>query len=217
MNNGCAQWVLNNKEIHFVDKHTLILTAAVTEQGTTHVETMNGKIEMTNQPYKIDFKSTRKYFQPGMPYHGKLRITNKVADLSNEVVEICYNIAIRKTWNIKKMQQCTNFTIGDQNVIHFYVLPLKEHTVEIRLNARAVAFNMSDPTKELIASSFVVQKWYSPTLNYVHIRQESDSYSKCKSAQTFSVYYTTKSMQQGENITFYYMVCYTFTVISIYM
>lgn len=133
MHEGCAHWVLSKDELHFRGGVILNIIATVTEHGTNQIETNNGKCEITDVAYRLDFSHTPRQFQPGLPYHGVLKVTDSVVPLQEEVIQICYNLAIRKTWNIKKNQQCSNFTVvGDS--VNFYILPLKEIVVQIHLS-----------------------------------------------------------------------------------
>lgn len=133
--------MLSKEELNLKVGNQITIAATVTEEETNHVETDNGKIDVIDKLYNLDFSKSTRYFQPGLPYHGKLRITNKIVPIREEVIEICYNIAIRKPWNIKKNLQCSNFTLfNDESIIDFYILPLKEHTSNIFLYVWFIGF-----------------------------------------------------------------------------
>lgn len=68
-----------------------------------------------------------------------------------------------------------------------------------------------DPPLESISATYSVMKKHSLAPNYLHIEQNSDVYSKCKSAQQFTAYFTTKYYKENDTITIYYMVCTIFS------
>lgn len=109
------------------------LTATVTEYGTDRTESASGKSLVALQPYKMTFR-TDQSFLPGLLYSGKLQFKNVYVDLADEIVEICYNVAIKRSWNYLKTDQCTNFTVGNDNVVQFHVLPLKSSVIHLHLN-----------------------------------------------------------------------------------
>lgn len=114
-----------NKEVY--------ITATITEHGSSRVETITRKSHITNQPYLLKFVEEYNYFQPGLPYQGKLKATDIHIPLHKEVIQICYNVAIEKVWNIKNINQCSNFKFARDNTIYFYILPVKENVIQIRL------------------------------------------------------------------------------------
>lgn len=109
------------------------LIATVTEHGTSRAETETGKSHITNKAYNLKFADDNKHFQPGLPYHGRLRATDTLISLRGEVVKICYNIAVDKIWNIKDVSQCSTFTFGHDDTIYFTILPVKNNVLQIKL------------------------------------------------------------------------------------
>lgn len=145
--NGCAQFSLSNEDLHLnylnisrwgnfdqSNKNYLQIAATVTEQGTNKIHITSGKITIHNKPFtlKIVGKQT---FQPGLPYKAKIQFNNINTNLSKELIEICYNVAIRKSWN-QSTEACANFTINKDNSIDFAILPLKNNVVQMYLYVR---------------------------------------------------------------------------------
>lgn len=110
----------------------------VTESETSHVEVHTGKIDITNKPYDFEFSNENVYFQPGIPYYGKLNIYNKIIDIeNNEIIEICYHVAVKNKWNLKRKIHCSNFTIdSNTDSIHFSLYPFKASIVQVHLKVR---------------------------------------------------------------------------------
>lgn len=110
----------------------------VTELETSHVEVDTGKVEITSKPYDFTISNENVYFQPGLPYYGKLNIFNRLIDIENsETIEICYHLAVKNKWNLKRKIHCTNFTIDSStNSIDFSLYPFKASVVQIHLKVR---------------------------------------------------------------------------------
>ncbi|KAF5301333.1 hypothetical protein FQA39_LY10731 [Lamprigera yunnana] len=205
LQNGCAKIAFTNEELN-LKQHIngeLAITGTITERGTDRAETTIFKISTTNKPYNLKFVDTDKYFQPGLPYHGQIKAIDSLIPLHTEAVEICYNVAVDRIWNIIEIKQCSNFSFGQSDTIHFHVFPVKDNVIQIRLYVRK-----SYPeslTKEII-TYFTLNRWYSPTNSYLKLEQSNHLPAKCDTYQQFTVYYSTGKLRYRENITFYYMI-----------
>lgn len=209
MSSGCADFVLTKHDIQLKGGFILHLAATVTEDGSNQLESESGRLHVTDQNYILDFSKGPPYFKSGLPYHGVLRLVEVAVPLKGEMIQICYNLAIRKTWNIKKNQQCSNFTLnGQETVVNFHILPVRESTVQIHLTAKSLNARKSDQEQtKIISTSFILKRWYSPSNSFLHLEQNSSPIAKCRSPLQFTVYYTTEKLTDGENVTLYYMVC----------
>nr|XP_008195453.1 PREDICTED: pregnancy zone protein [Tribolium castaneum] len=208
MDEGCAEFVLTPTDFSYFSikklfplsdpKISVLITATVTEHGTDKIELDATKSVISLKPYGLKF-AKKAMFMPGLPYQGFLQLNNVNMDLRGQVIEICYNIAIKKSWNYLNNEQCSNFTLqGNEKLIPFHILPLKNNVIHLQLNARSLNFTN-------IVDNFLVVRLFSPSLTYITIDQIHHS-NNCKSIQQFAVQYTTEKLKEHENVTFFYMI-----------
>lgn len=211
MTNGCAEFSFSNDQLalsvmertfSMIDsKPNLQITATVTEYGSDRIEITKSKSTISLKPY--DLKIMRKsILLPGLMYQGIVQFSNIEVDLTNEVIEICYNIAIRKSWNYLNNEQCSNITVKNENFVKFNILPMKNNIIHVQINVRSL--NHTN-----IADSLLLVRLYSPNSAYLaidHIASNPLSQTKCNSLQQFSVEYTADQFKEGGNVTFYYIV-----------
>ncbi|XP_028141183.1 alpha-2-macroglobulin-like isoform X2 [Diabrotica virgifera virgifera] len=209
MENGCGEFVIPVNDLNLTnianrlpseDKMSLHVSATVTEKGTNKIEVIFKTISIYFQPYTMKFVG-ESIFQPGLPYHGKLKFTEVNGNLTKEVVEICYNIAIKKSWNYVNSEQCSNFTLNQDNELNFQVLPMTRNVIHINFYARSI--NHTN-----IEDSFLVIRLFSTSNNYIQLNQnilemEGDD---CRADQEFRVTFTADQFKEGEYVTFYYMI-----------
>ncbi|KAK9891011.1 hypothetical protein WA026_013344 [Henosepilachna vigintioctopunctata] len=208
MTNGCAAFKIKNSQLKLLDikmkypmydpKVQLHVTATAIEYGTDKIEIENVKIPVDLKQYQLKFVSEN-IFQPGLPYHGKLQLTNVHVDLSKVVVEICYNVAIKKSWNYLNNEKCSNFTVGNENTISFSVLPLKNSVVHLRLTARSL-------NHTLIGDSLLVIRVYSLSNDFIILKPNNNLNKQCGATQQLMVVYTTDKLRRRENVTFFSVV-----------
>lgn len=209
MEEGCAPFTFTNSEIiqleliknrpfYYDPNINIHITATVTEYGTDKIELATSKIQASLKPYATEF-STPGYLLPGLPYHGALLFANVQTQLVGEVVEICYTLSIKSSWNyFSDGEQCTNFTLktGEKSV-QFTVPPLKHHVVMVNLRAKSI--------NQDIWAHGSVTRLFSPTSTYVILDREG--VEQCQTMQRFSVQFTTDKLKEHENVNFYYFVC----------
>ncbi|KAK4885470.1 hypothetical protein RN001_001741 [Aquatica leii] len=217
LHNGCANLHFTNEELN-LNLHInteLFILGTVTEYRTDRAETTTRKSIVTNKPYNLKFLDISKHFQPGLPYYGQIKAFDSLVALNNEVIEVCYNVAVEKIWNIKEIKQCSNFTFGRSDTIHFHILPVKDNVIQIRLYAKSLNHTINQETKgksypealnKQILAYFTLNRWYSPSNSYIQVEQSNHILTQCKTSQQFTVYYTTVKLRHHENITFHYMV-----------
>ncbi|KAJ8978718.1 hypothetical protein NQ317_015966 [Molorchus minor] len=210
MNNGCGEFTLTSEEHTFSkvkEKYPMYdpkihihITATVTEKGTSRIDMTTGKSLVFLKPYTMKIVGSS-IFQPGLPYLAKIRFSNVQVNLSNEAFEVCYNLAIKKSWNYLNKEQCSNFSINEDNTVDFYILPMKSNVLHIHFNARSL--NHTD-----IGDSFMAVRLYSPSTSYIFLEQRilEKNPDECRPPQQFAVYYTTNNLNENEIVTFYYMI-----------
>ncbi|KAF5307210.1 hypothetical protein FQR65_LT00726 [Abscondita terminalis] len=205
LQNGCASLQFTKEELSLslYTNREIFIIGTVTEFNTSRSETSTVKSIVTNKPYTLKFLDVSKHFQPGLPYYGQIQAFDSLIPLNDQVIQICYNVALEKVWNIVEIKQCSNFTFGHSNIIHFHVLPVKDSVLQIRLYVSKYYAEASN--KEIIAY-FTLNRWYSPSNSYIQIEQNSQAINKCKTLQQFTVYYSTAKLRHNENIIFHYVV-----------
>ncbi|XP_057663617.1 pregnancy zone protein-like isoform X1 [Diorhabda carinulata] len=209
MENGCGEFIISAEDIQLVNtttkvmsetKMSLHISATVTEKGTNKIEIEFGKIAIDYQPFKMKF-SGESMFQPGLPYLGKLILTDVSRNLSQEVVEICYNIAIKKSWNYINNEQCSNFTLNGDNELNFQVLPMTRNVIHISFYAKSISY----PNIEV---SFSAIRLFSPSNSYIQLHQniQQSTKNECREIQEFKVWFTADYLTDNDQVTFYYVV-----------
>ncbi|KAG5869784.1 hypothetical protein JTB14_022629 [Gonioctena quinquepunctata] len=110
-------------------------------------------------------------------------------------------MAVKKSWNYVNNEQCSNFSVGKNNTVHFSVLPMKSNIIHMNFNARSL--NHSN-----IEESFLAVRLFSPSNSYIHMQQNilKKEDSECRPQQQFKVFFTTDSLNENETVTFYYMM-----------
>lgn len=155
MDNGCTDFVFTSQDLYlhqlrddsyleansyingnFPEKmKKLYIVATVTESGTNQVEFATAKSIFSFDLYELKFLPSTVYFQPGLPYYGVLKLTNVQKDgLKDEIVEVCYTIAVKRSWNVQQVRPCSNVTIGANNTVNFTVLPFKPNVIQFYLH-----------------------------------------------------------------------------------
>lgn len=157
LQDGCAEFTFTNQDLYLhqliYDSHTytsnfeanfltdelphqmktLHIEASVTENGTKQVETAIDKSVFNFDLYQIKFALDNDFFQPGLPFTGVVKLSNVQETLHNEVIEICYTMAVKRFWNIKQVKPCSNFTVRADNTVLFTILPFKHNVIQINL------------------------------------------------------------------------------------
>lgn len=136
IDNGCVKFIITDNDLMLKSKFTLNIVATVTELQTNRVESDVGKIGITNRPFEFSFSEDYLYFQPGLPYNGKLNIFNRFIKENNQIIEICYHIAIKNKWNLKRKTYCKNFTLDDKDYVHFSIHPFKNNVYQLHLKVK---------------------------------------------------------------------------------
>ncbi|CAH1996552.1 unnamed protein product [Acanthoscelides obtectus] len=210
LENGCTDFIIPSQELALENvkdkfpmydpKVYLQMAATVTEKGTNRIDITTGRILVYLKPYLMKFSATP-MFQPGLPYKGRLKLFNVNVDLKHEVVEICYNLAIKKSWNYLNNEQCSNFSVSEESTVDFTILPLRHNVIHINLNARSL--NHTE-----VGDSALVVRLHSLSNSYIYLHQDTaeKAENECRSPEHYKVFFTTDEMEENENVTFYFMV-----------
>lgn len=85
------------------------------------------------QGYNIKFVGDT-MFTPGLPYKGQVKLTNSVKQVEHEVLEICYTIAIKKSWNYFNNEPCNQYPVSKEGVVDFQLWPFKSNVLHVHLH-----------------------------------------------------------------------------------
>lgn len=141
MMDGCAEFSISSDNLDLSARERipnndprmyLYITSTITEAGTNRIDITNGRVFIFFKPYSIKFVSNS-IFQPGLPYRGKLKLYNVKTNVSIDLIEICYNLALKRSWNYLNTEHCSNFSVSEENSVNFWILPLKSTIVHVIL------------------------------------------------------------------------------------
>ncbi|KAK5647506.1 hypothetical protein RI129_002398 [Pyrocoelia pectoralis] len=218
LHNGCSRMEFSNEELNLNQyiNQDLYITATITEKNSDRTETTTSTVTITNQPYKLKFVDNHKHFQPGLPYYGQIKVIENLIPLNGEAIEVCYNVAVEKIWNIVEIKQCSNFTFGRDNTVIFHVLPVKESVIQIRLYAKSLNHTLqpewnrekkyTEALRKEINAYFTLNRWHSPSGSYIRIDHTHKGLAKCKESQQFTIHYAIPKLRNNEIINFHYMI-----------
>lgn len=153
-------------------------------------------------------------FIPGVPYEGQLQLTNLLTKPEREIVEICYHLAIKKSWNLFKDKQCQNYTVSNQ-AIAFRLWPLKGHAIHVHLHVTRPHFRLliyiegfqaRSVNCSLISTRFKLTRMFSPSASYIQLKKVSDDAKPCNNTYEYVVTFGTLGLDRGESIQFFYKV-----------
>ncbi|CAG9863564.1 unnamed protein product [Phyllotreta striolata] len=201
MENGCGKFTVPSEHFLLTSEESemqLRVTATVTEKGTDIIEVVFGKIVVDFRPYIVRF-SNEALFQPGLPYRGKLTFDNVYADLSGEIVRICYSIAIRKSWNYVDDEQCSDFPLSQLDELDFSVLPMTRNVIHVNFYAKSL-------NRSLVEDTFLAVRLFSPSNSYIQIQSEEKKPEECRLQMQYKITFTTDHFADNETVTFYYII-----------
>ncbi|GIX86973.1 alpha-2-macroglobulin [Caerostris extrusa] len=177
--NGCYNYTINVDSIdpdrRFNYKRVQV-TANVTEKGTGIQKVETKYLERSYSPLKLDFNTDEnhgKYYKPGLPYKGKLKVTNPDnSPAPQEPVEICATVSRKRvidTWLAnKKIKYCRNFTSDANGYIHYTIVPQNTDSVSIDLNAKSLKYTEDDELDHPTDSAYL-DPFYSPSGSFIQL------------------------------------------------
>ncbi|XP_015921584.2 alpha-2-macroglobulin isoform X2 [Parasteatoda tepidariorum] len=223
---GCYTYNLNVKEIEsdtsYYNSRSIVVAATVTEDGTGVERSASQNLNRDTEPLKLSFIDGLDYYKPGLPYNGKLKVTNPDGTIvSGEPIEICATINKRRIladwWATKTVQTCRNYTSSSQGLISYTILPQNVDVISISLEAKALNYDpatnkdvgnepnqLSQPT-----TSKFLNPYFSPSGSFIQIQPIPQPVA-CASSQTLKVLFTS---QESATYEFYYQVVYQSTVV----
>ncbi|KAJ8679263.1 hypothetical protein QAD02_015050 [Eretmocerus hayati] len=202
---GCTNYTVSAESLglpHWrVAPNNVVLLANFTEAKSGAVETASSRTFVLHQPLKLEFAPhTPKYFKPGLPYHGKVRVLRPDASspAPNEKIQLCLRIRRKDEWQ-RSVVECRNYTSpSPDGFLNFIVPPQSRNIVLLSFVATAVDYPTKyySPDKRWRVfidqpSAYIdVDPWYSPSASYLSV---SRGYQPiiCGEKYSFNVMYTS--------------------------
>ncbi|GIY63382.1 MG4 domain-containing protein [Caerostris extrusa] len=118
-----------------------MVKANVIEQGTGVQINKTEYLQRSYSPLKLDFNTQEnhgKFFKPGLPYRGKLKVSNPDnTPAAEESIEICADISRKRKIDIwlasREVRNCKNYTSDIDGIIKFALPPQNVDTVSVKL------------------------------------------------------------------------------------
>ncbi|KAK9737508.1 Macroglobulin domain MG3 [Popillia japonica] len=190
LTNGCAKFNFTKEELQTSDSSNLKLEASVTEKETNQVELNTKVVDKRTNPFTIVV--SERIYKPGLPLvvDIKLENVNLIPPLEEDIVEVCIALDIFD-------KVCSNFTVLPEKNTELILPPLRN---KVHLKAQSIGY-------PYVATTKYVQEWISDSGNFLQIKKSAHwEETTCKSSISFTVFYTSKDIQEGQSITFYYIV-----------
>ncbi|XP_076671615.1 pregnancy zone protein isoform X2 [Andrena cerasifolii] len=216
---GCTEFVLSGVVLSLANwkvvPSNIVLIANFTEAGTGVVETAISWTMVMHQALKLEFEQyTPKYFKPGLPYHGKLRVLRQDnTPAPNEKIQVCLK-EDRKDVISLVLMECRNFRSSADGLIDFIVPPSHKNVSLLRFLATGVDY----PTKyyspdirwrvlmDQPSALYDVKPWFSPSDSYLAVARGYQPIV-CGEKYSFNVMYTIPpNSNVNEAISFHYSI-----------
>ncbi|XP_050293499.1 murinoglobulin-1-like [Anthonomus grandis grandis] len=202
MINGCSQFTLNRTEINIKSVHDrrgfLHITATITEYGTNKMDVTTGKIKIMSKPYSLKLQSPS-VFIPGLPYKGQIALIHNYTRLEEESLELCYNLAIKKSWNYFNSEECQAYNVSNEGVVNFQLWPLKNSVIHVNIHVKSIKHPH-------ITDKYLLVRLYSPSSSFIQLEKGVFQEQPCNAQHQYTVLYSTSHLKHGDNVTFYYTV-----------
>ncbi|XP_078606811.1 alpha-2-macroglobulin-like isoform X3 [Branchiostoma floridae x Branchiostoma japonicum] len=215
--NGCVNIAFDSSLVeldstrHSIWSATLRVKAEITEDGTG--VTLNGSHDTTKivrENQKLDFRNfSPEGFKPGLPYHGKLYVTD-ILDNPLSDVKVTIEADMTRQSNMYSPQEFSqNYTSNKYGEVPF-TLPTymtNKNVKRLNLNAKIAdippskyergTYQMDNPSAFLS-----VRSWWSPSSSFLQIQPIHDILP-CDSVAEVSVLYKTERVS---NTKFHYKI-----------
>ncbi|GIY10889.1 alpha-1-macroglobulin [Caerostris darwini] len=177
--NGCYNYTVNVSQIDPKGYYTyrrIMVKANVIEKGTGIQINKTEYLQRSYSPLKLGFNTEEnhgKFFKPGLPYRGKLTVSNPDGTpAAGESIEICADISRKRKIDIwlasREVRNCKNFTSDIKGIIKYVVGPQNADTVSVKLNARSLKYANANDVGNPSTSAFL-DPFYSPSGNFMQL------------------------------------------------
>ncbi|GBM68563.1 Alpha-2-macroglobulin-like protein 1 [Araneus ventricosus] len=204
---GCYSYTINVTEIDPKRDHSykrIKVTANVIEDGTGVQVNATQLFSRSYSPLNMDFNVNSdhgKYYKPGLPYKGKLKVTNPDdTPATGEPVEICATVSRRRiidTWLAnKQVKFCKNYTSDENGYIKYTIQPQNVDAISIDLYARSLKYTGDDVLGQPSASAYL-DPFYSPSGSFIQL-ETIDNPIPCGTQKNIRLLFTAKESTEFE-------------------
>ncbi|KAF8794903.1 Murinoglobulin-1 like protein [Argiope bruennichi] len=199
---GCYNYTVQVSSIDPDGNHRykrVMVKANVVEQGTGTQINDTQYLSRSYSPLKLDFNTGEnqgEFYKPGLPYNGKLKVTNPDdTPAPGEPIEICATVTRKRVidnWlSTRKTKYCSNYTSDANGIIKFTIIPQNVDSVSIDLDATSLKYtrdntDLSQPTDFASLSPF-----FSPSGSFLQLETISEPLP-CGSQKNVRVLFTSK-------------------------
>lgn len=182
---GCYKYILNVSLIEPGNSYRyrrIMAVANVIEDGTGVQRNETQYLQRQYSPLNLNFntdQNNRQYYKPGLPYTGKLKVTNPDdSPAADEPIEICATVSRKRVivgWLAsKKVKFCSNYTSDANGYIKYALEPQNTDSTSIQLDARSLKYardsgssepnSLNQPTTSMSLSPF-----FSPSGSFIQL------------------------------------------------
>ncbi|GFS90047.1 alpha-2-macroglobulin, partial [Nephila pilipes] len=205
--NGCYNYTINVSSIdptHNYYYRRIMVAANVIEDGTGVERSKTQYLNREYSPLHLNFETDqnqRHYFKPGLPYNGKLKVTNPDGTpAEGEPIQICATVNRKRIidlWSAQKtVQYCKNYTSDANGYIKYALQPQNVDSISISLEAKSLKYardpnNHSPGTLNQPMTSLYLNPFYSPSGSFIQI-ETVDKPIPCGTQKNIRLLYTYK-------------------------
>ncbi|GBM38064.1 hypothetical protein AVEN_60169-1, partial [Araneus ventricosus] len=199
---GCYNYTV---QVSTIDPHgnhrykRVMVKANVVEDGTGVQMNKTEYLSRSYSPLKLDFNTGEnqgEFYKPGLPYNGKLKVTNPDdTPAFGEPIEICATVSRKRVienWlSTRKTKYCSNYTSDENGYIKFTIVPQNVDSVSIDLDAKSLQYTRDNSDLDQPTDFANLSPFYSPSGSFLQLETISKPLS-CESQRNVRVLFTSK-------------------------
>ncbi|GFR23611.1 murinoglobulin-1 [Trichonephila clavata] len=182
---GCYKYILNVSLIEPGRSYRyrrIMAVANVIEEGTGVQRNETQYLQRQYSPLNLNFNTDqnhRQYYKPGLPYTGRLKVTNPDdSPAVGEPIEICAIVSrarVIASWSAtKQVKFCSNYTSDENGYIKYALEPQNVDSTSIQLDARSLKYaresSRSEPNSlSQPSTSMSLSPFYSPSGSFIQL------------------------------------------------
>ncbi|GFS48620.1 murinoglobulin-1 [Nephila pilipes] len=204
---GCYNYNINVSEIDPDNYNTyrrIMVVANVIEDGTGVQINATNYLSRTSFPLNLNFDTDANqehYYKPGLPYIGKLQVSNPDdSPAQGEPIEICATVSRKRIiagWQSQKtIEYCKNYTSNAKGLIKYAIEPQNVDSISIELNAKSLKYARSSndysPGSLNQPTTFLqLEPFYSPSGSFLQLSTVGHPIP-CDTQKNIKVLFTSK-------------------------
>ncbi|CAL1263347.1 unnamed protein product [Larinioides sclopetarius] len=212
---GCYNHTLNISLIepdNVYRYRRIMLKASVVEDGTDVQRNATEYLQRQYLPLNLNFNTDqnyRQYFKPGLPYNGRLKVTNPDdSPAPEEAIEICATVSRKRIifgWLAnKKVKYCSNYTSDNNGFIKYTLSPQSTDAESVQLEAKSLKYardsqNLGSRLDSLNqpSTSMMLNPFYSPSGRFIQLETIGNAIP-CDTEQKFKLLFTASKNENTE-------------------